>query len=159
MNKEKTIELRKNMNLAHVIQELINKNGYAEIYAYCSKNKKLIYNQLSGKVLFKFRCYNVKTIRPSTCDDMYFKSYGLYTHQINNYLNNKIGFEIYISNLEIFDKSKEISEFKHYNKPNCDSCQFQYTGWCDYHQEVECDDIPLTKAPQNFCYINIEENL
>ena len=130
MNKEKTIELRKNKVLAHAIQELINKNGYAEIYAYCSKNKRLIYNQLSGKVLFKFRCYNVKTIRPSTCDDMYFKSYGLYTHQINNYLNNNVGFEIYISNLEIFNIPKNLIEFG------------------------------IIKAPQNFCYINtnIEEN-
>ena len=124
MNKEKTIELRKNKVLAQAIQKLINKNGYAEIYAYCSKNKKLIYNHLSGKVLFKFRCYNLKTIRPSTCDDMYFKSYGLFTHQINNYLNNNIGFEIYISNLEIFNTPKSLNDFG------------------------------IIKAPQNFCYIN-----
>lgn len=67
--------------------------------------------------------------------------------------NGMNGYAIHITKLEIFDEPKELSEFRHYNKPSCDSCPFQYSVDCDYHREVECDDIPLTKAPQNMCYV------
>lgn len=83
MNGEKTIEVRKNKALASAIQKLIDENGYADIYVYCSKDKKgylteycgketneHLYwsfdlgkaNGLNGKVLFKFRCYKVEEI-------------------------------------------------------------------------------------------------
>ena len=39
MNGEKTIEVRKNKALATAIQKLIDENGYAEIYVYCSKDR------------------------------------------------------------------------------------------------------------------------
>lgn len=88
MNGDKNIEVRKNKALANAIQKLIDENGYADIYVYCSKSEgkykedKLysdtcpiindtsyftaIYishkQPLNGKVVFKFRCYKVEEI-------------------------------------------------------------------------------------------------
>lgn len=90
MNGEKTIEVRKNKALANAIQKLIDENGYADIYVYCSKINKKHYHLIEsidtdtgkteyeidyyigsegyldscyeGKVAFKFRCYKVEEV-------------------------------------------------------------------------------------------------
>ena len=161
MNKEKTIEVRKNKALANAIQKLINENGFADIYVYCSKNnKKHLYpvslldkqnkvfkrgykesdidnrtNYLNGKVVFKFRCYKVEKF-PYISDE-YDKLIGscLSEKELLDYSTEKFEngirfvktiYAIHISKLEIFDKPKELREFN------------------------------LTKAPQNFCYLEVE---
>jgi predicted transcriptional regulator len=61
-----------------------------------------------------------------------------------------------ISNLVIFDRPKELSEFKHwvfYKK--CSKCSY---GKCDndYSLCSQCCEIkPLTKAPQSWCYVEV----
>ena len=195
MNGEKTIEVRKNKALATAIQKLIDENGYADIYAYCSKGRTLQkqcskivngkmfdvhwntdkneggFGGFNGKVLFKFRCYKVEEIKNNLAMRFFTESADekelsekscLNGDQLFWYLAPQelkvkcCGYAIHISDLEIFDKPKELSELKHYSKPNCESCQFQYSSdWCDYYREVECDGIPLTKAPQTFCYVEV----
>lgn len=119
MNGEKTIEIRKNKALATAIQKLIDVNGYAEIYVYCSKSNYLGYisNRYVGKVVFKFRCYKI--------DD-------------------------YVYDLEIFDKPEELSEFYRV----CNKCPFKNSQVCfDHCGEDICK---ITKAPQNFRYVEVE---
>ena len=38
MNKKKTVEVRKGTTLYKAIQKLIDENGYADIYVYCTKD-------------------------------------------------------------------------------------------------------------------------
>ena len=53
----------------------------------------------------------------------------------------------HIDNLEIFDKARELSEFK--------KCQLLWT--CVPYNCQECPTlVRLTKAPQNFCYVEVE---
>jgi predicted transcriptional regulator len=63
--------------------------------------------------------------------------------ELRNYLKGKNGYEIHISDLEIFDEPKELSEFKQprdsYGKVNWNTNEYYYMN--------------LTKAPQNFCYV------
>lgn len=165
MNGEKTIEVRKNKALASAIQKLIDKNGYADIYVYCSKDKKhkLEYCDINngcwcandggdyynGKVVFKFRCYKVEEIELNknhfvneqySTDELDYEELleqsCLTYKELDDYLQCEIGYAIHISDLEIFDKPKELSEFKHYDKPNCDSCPFEYSDWCDYYRNI-----------------------
>lgn len=68
--------------------------------------------------------------------------------EMNNYLQGKIGTDIHINNLVIFDKLKEIGEFKHYKRFDCYNADFDYTT-------IEYRQIRLTKAPQSWCYIEV----
>lgn len=88
MNGYKTIEVRKNKALASAIQKIVDENGYADIYVYCSKNNKKHHHLIKVmdimtekteyesdfyisnsdyldycydcKVAFKFHCYKVE---------------------------------------------------------------------------------------------------
>ena len=185
LNGEKTIEIRKNKALASAIQKLIDEKGYADIYVYCSKSNtqylagsknkvceiitKSANTRFSpsidkytgnGKVIFKFRCYKVEEI---VLNKNHFVNEQYYTDELDyeelleqscltykeldDYLQCGIGYAIHISDLEIFDRPRELSDFikcdnKHIRIGNC------FIGF---------GGIPrLTKAPQNYCYIEGE---
>jgi predicted transcriptional regulator len=182
MNGVKSIEVRRNKALANAIQKLIDKYGYADIYVYCSKDsmgylteyrsketgKHLHWsyhlgkaNGLNGKVVFKFRCYKVddyvngrkwswKVGAPmwGACNDYEYilKDTCLTDDELRNYADDLSFYAIHISDLEIFDKPKELSEFKQprdsYGKVNWNTNEYYYMN--------------LTKAPQNFCYVEVE---
>ena len=157
-------------------KELLHKNCvdiyWVEDKDFQAKNKKFgIKTQpyLNGKVVAKFTLNKVEEITPfEEYESPFGMAYKLKENKIvccqkaqltydeyNHYLKGKKGYAWHISNLVIFDRPKELSEFKHYNKPSCDSCPFQYSIECDYHREVECDDIPLTKSPQSYMFIEV----
>lgn len=182
MNGEKTIEIRKNKALANAIQKLIDENGYADIYVYCSKDTKNLLHKncadiywvedkdfrnknkqlglqtqpiLNGKVLFKFRCYKVEEIR---FDDKEVQRKACLTEdELFGYLfvnepyheDMKTGYAIHISDLEIFDEPKELSEFKSYKKNIVNT---KINGMVF---ETELDNS-LIKAPQNMVYVEVE---
>lgn len=134
------------------------------------------YNEelLNGKVIFKFRCYKVEEIRP--CDTELLKQSCLTKSELINYLCVpkaillRTGCAIHISDLEIFDKPKELSEFKKYNDIDlhnhiCLNCShshhyFDESGTpiiescCDLQR---CNRNHLTKAPQSWQWIEVGE--
>ena len=131
--------------------------------------------KMNGKVIFKFRCYKVEEIEReeqikfinfddyismssnTTYEEIWEKS-CLSPEELNNYLQDKNGCAIHISDLEIFDKPKELSEFKHNVKVHkCSTC-------CEYPCEEKCSfptyvnfSTPLTKAPQSWQFIEVGE--
>ena len=125
-------------------------------------------NYLNGKVLFKFRCYKVEEItigedrRGSLFGSCH---YGYHTESLRpnllmeqscldvkeliDYLGKKTGYAIHISDLEIFDRPKELSEFcVRYPKED-----IKFEGVKGKLLAMK----PLTKAPQNFCYVEVGE--
>ena len=221
MNGEKTIEVRKNKALANAIQKLIDENGYADIYVYCSKDdKNILFYQFvnygddseeyydiaplkdliveneevfNGKVAFKFRCYKVEEIKihflnkqltyriasrydyttKSLSNSQLKKLSCLSNDEMNNYFKyvydkNVVGTAIPISNLEIFDRPKELSEFKRpqecwyddHNMCKEEKCSYYWTERCGEYIETGCSKYDgyatVTKAPQNFCYVEVE---
>lgn len=104
---------------------------------------------------FKHRLQHSQLLEMSCLED----------EQLRKYLKNEAqhigkidGYAWYISNLEIFDKPKELSEFKssvwlrnEYISPNpvCDMCKFPNCKKCERHYCL----VPLTKAPQSWCYV------
>ena len=177
MNGEKKIEVRKGTALYKATQKLIDEYGYAEFYVYCSKDENLFYvnyepygdkgyvatklngetNNLKGKVVFKFRCYRVNRIWKTTTgiwtygsdiEKNLYKDSCLTKEELNQYFkpkqdgfNYKYGCAIHISDLEIFDRPRELSEFMAISKKTLPP-KNRYI---------------LTKAPQNFAYIESEE--
>lgn len=145
------------------------------------------FGELNGKVVFKFRCYKVEEINavddsnPSENEYDYYYStptcgsegdllvdFGdkqsltelscLDELELDDYLRHKASTAIHISELEIFDEPRELSEFSRYSK-----CKKQ-------NQETRCLVCyalstksglyclkSLTKAPQSWCYVEVLE--
>ena len=67
-----------------------------------------------------------------------------------------VGYAIHISNLEIFDKPKELGEFKHLVKYHCNNCP--YSKCVGHYMCMVCEEyVSLTKAPQSWCYVEVKE--
>ena len=174
LNGEKTIEIRKTMPKCDLP---------IDVYIYCTKDKKYsnLINRggfLTGMVVAKFTLNKVEEIIPfydrdGEYDSGYFtetlgveefkKVSCIDTDDLADYLDEdyKTGYAIHISDLEIFDKPKELSEFKRsvwlrneYISPNpiCDMCKSPNCKKCERHYCL----VPLTKAPQSWCYIEVE---
>ena len=73
---------------------------------------------------------------------------GLKCSEIENYGKGKTLYGWHISDLKIYDKPKELSEFRKpckINLPMCDRCEY-YSTW-----NGRCENI--TRAPQGWCYV------
>lgn len=85
--------------------------------------------------------------------------------RLQQYLGNKSGFGWHISDLVIYDKPKELSEFVTFCDKDtkcCLKCRHYlfdsddlngYRRWCDVYRRK-----PLTRPPQSWCYVKeVEE--
>lgn len=77
--------------------------------------------------------------------------------ELHKYANGKHCFAWYISDLKIYDKPKELSEFYRVcDFDKCDNCQHlyventpsSYETWCEFDEK-----IPITRPPQSWCYV------
>lgn len=123
-----------------------------------------------GKVIGEFVCDKISEIGFSPW------SHGEYVSDIENlykasclnfdemfsYLGEDGGYGWHISDLKIYDKPRELSEFatlcnKSENRcANCEHYLFDndglngYRRWCDV-----CHRKPLARAPQSWCYVEV----
>lgn len=178
LNGEKIIEIRKTMpkcDLPIDVYIYCTKDNKQRLYPVSLLDKsnqvfKRAYredkidnrtNYLNGKVVAKFTLNKVEEI-PTRIFSVYTYPYTktlddyelldkscLYTDELEKYLGKKIGYAWYISNLEIFDKPKELSEFYAYCKD--EKCEYRNNHCSICHRE------PLTKAPKGWCYIESEK--
>ena len=161
LNGEKTKEVRKRFPKGY--------RGW--VYIYCTKSKETLVKfdediifksyvkhiitdsqkMLSGKVVARFYCDNVE----------YYEDLAFWSEEHENetcitpsdffdYMchirSHRSCHLIHISQLEIFDKPKELSEFKPFNNG---MPQYRFTkNGCEYRT--------LTKAPQSYCYVESE---
>lgn len=70
--------------------------------------------------------------------------------EIADYLGNKDGYGLHISDLKIYDTPKELSEFKHeqkcfYSKKRCIGKPCEYKPDCLIYTNV--------RVPQSWCYV------
>jgi len=115
-----------------------------------------------GKVVAKFRLNKVEeigyeyredftSVYTDTLDTKDLENNACLTRQeFAEYLKSEVGYAIHISQLEIFDRPKELGEFKTLCKKDCSKCK--HPDFFDI-----CLLKPLTKAPQSWCYIEVEE--
>lgn len=112
------------------------------------------YEILNGKVVARFWCDKVESFEREYSsryiDDYYgnngerlskqfYKKTCLTEDELFDYIGSGSGYAIHISKLEVFDKPKDISDLqfaKTYNFGDMHNCR-----------------VSLTKAPQNFCYV------
>ena len=144
---------------------------------YCYPKDNIVAKQcdrmgltFNGKVVARFWCDKVEEI--TTRQDR-FKEFMFYEtsldmedllkqscldyNELDNYLYGENGKAIHINDLEIFDKPKELSEFKKVlGSYDCShDCQNCNMAWFDNKENKFKFECQLTKAPQSWCYVEI----
>ena len=117
-----------------------------------------------GKIIGEFVCDWITKITPNCdidgCVNQYTHGYPailgdndcLSFNDMKAYLGNKKGYDWHISDLKIYDKPKELSEF--YTKKTCNSCKksgHESTA-CMYDEDCKVP-MPITRAPQSWQYV------
>lgn len=148
-----------------------------KVYIYCTKGKPFIQkirfgdiaishtqiskNLYNGKVIGEFVCDKVTPLVPLGLRgfevlDETLKAMCLTTDDLNIYGGLKTLYGWHISQLKIYDKPKELSEFvAAREKDYCDGCSVAWES-CngDYHcTQKHCDGYHLSRPPQSWMYI------
>lgn len=97
----------------------------------------------SGKVIGEFVCDSAEWMSMRDCDKA-----CMTLKEAVDYGKGKKLYAWHISDLKIYDKPKELREFRKpckINLPMCDRCEY-YSTW-----NGRCENI--TRAPQGWCYV------
>ena len=171
-NGEKTIEVRK------IVPKL---ETPFKVYVYCTKGtfditdchdlskdgvKKVAEGR--GKVIGSFVCDWITEITPH-CDigghvNSYVHGYPailgddcLSFKQLKAYLGNKKGYDWDITEPKLFDKPRELSEFKKEGFMNEKEWLYALYPNTHCHYEAWAKKFTLTRPPQSWCYVEEEE--
>ncbi|MBQ8567307.1 MAG: ASCH domain-containing protein [Clostridia bacterium] len=153
---KKTVEVRKTRPKINVP---------FKCYIYCTKNgKSLIKNDISttigfiakngGKVIGEFVCDAILSHCEMANADIAEIQGRIKREKLLEYSNGKEIFGWHISDLVIYDKPKDLTEFKRVCDGNCQSCRYaiwQTNGWAYEPYIVDCK--PITRPPQSWCYV------
>ncbi len=155
IEKEKTVEVRKNYPKAETWDKTVK--------IYCSKDKKSfakipkeyqpLMQQFLGKVIGEFVCDYIEDFK-----EFEYGIDALHRHiklnaclsyrEIYDYLGfAKCGYGWHISDLVIYAKPKELSEFR----PNCNHAN--YCTECKNYNFSTKDCRRITRSPQSWCYV------
>lgn len=149
------------------IFECVSKTNWKKDLMKIPEEEREFFKQFVGKVGLCFECDKVEKIHSYLEPEQWYMTSDLggsgllqksclTFKELDDYLLSGEGYAIHITKLEIFDKPKEISEFKTklHIKGGCKNCP-QYTGFsmpycatCDFF-------LPLTRAPQSWCYVEV----
>lgn len=164
---EKRIEVRKSAPKevpfkAYIYETKESKMRYLNDRFNSFLNNKSHYTDM-GKVIGEFICDKVYPIKnrgssfsvadeeQSVTNEIARQS-CLYYDDMVSYFGNKDGFGWHISDLTIYDKPKELSEF--YTKKKCNSCKksgYESTA-CMYDEDCKVP-MSITRAPQSWQYV------
>lgn len=129
-------------------------------YIYCTisgttarERDRNIFTDLSGKVIGEFICDNILYWQYSWSSDV--------THickmsemscvpeiELLKYADDKTIYGLHISDFVLYDKPKEISEFKKHNR----TCYYDHLGYATPKCK-ECKMCNLKRPPQSWCYV------
>lgn len=152
-----------------------------KVYMYQTRDVLWFY-----RILEWLKLYQRKVIGEFVCDRIevidVIEMYGSFCHihetdmclnekscllndEIDMYLGNKKGYAWHISNLVIYDKPKELSEFhfpsdRYCKKGLCGGCPHDARAdvYGDYDYDCEWKR-PLTRPPQSWCYVEELEEI
>lgn len=146
-----------------------------KVYIYCTKPPRGLFDiwnafgiggyalDHSSKVIGEFVCDQIDEIgfSPvmhgkyiSDIDDIHYVS-CLNFEQMFDYLGDGFGYGWHISDLVIYDKPRELSEF--YILKKCRSCESGYESTaCIYDEDCKVP-APITRPPRSWCYVESED--
>ncbi len=142
---------------------------------YCSKDKKS-FNRIPeadrewmrkylGKVACRFVCDRIYDIQPHwdipdfvnqyECGWKYCEADVCLTfEELKVYLGNKGGYGWHISDLKIYDKPKELKEFRKAGFMTEDQWLYALYSNTHCHYSAWAKKFEITRAPQSWCYVD-----
>lgn len=105
-----------------------------------------------GQVIGEFVCDGVYKNMSYDCENS-----CVSVSELKEYANGKPLYGWHISDLKIYDKPRELSEFYRVcDFDKCDNCPHlyventpsSYETWCEFDEK-----IPITRPPQSWCYV------
>lgn len=149
-NGEKTIEVRKTRPKIELPFKCYIYMTLAKPYCYefAGGGKMKAKN---GKVIGEFVCDEIIIDTAGQFADRFYKEGKFTLDEQRKYGENKPLYGWHISELKIYDKPKELREFRGYcsKKAKCYSDIIRHCN--DTHLSWKCN--PLTRAPQSWCYV------
>ena len=146
-----------------------------KVYIYETKDKKFenigvhwangkTFEHSIGKVIGEFMCDEILGISNRDLSENYRRLTKyiitpscLKVQELKDYLGFKNGYGWHISKLVIYDKPKELGEFKKPCIRECDCGGCEYAFWTyDYGFEGCMLEWGLTRPPQSWCYVESE---
>lgn len=119
------------------------------------------YEPLCCKVIGEFVCDKITDISVvvRNCNEDYNHVYHndeckgscLTWKELQDYGKGKSLYGWHISDLKIYDKPKELSEFKRWNRTE-ENSPCAHTKWL-YPDCKDCKECNLTRPPKNWCYV------
>lgn len=106
-----------------------------------------VYNFIQAGAGIMFADKELNQLDPQDARDMT----CLTDKEFDDYLGNKDGYGLHISDLKIYDKPKELSEFRHFVK--CNSCKSGYEAAACLYDEKCLVPERLTRPPQSWQYV------
>ena len=131
------------------------------LFRWCKSNNflKAEYTALNCKVIGEFICNEIE------CFTTDYRTDKEQTERISKqscvswlgmeeYKNNALClYAWHISNLVIYDKPRELSEFKKHNR----TCYYDHLGLATPRCK-DCKDCQITRPPQSWCYVESESD-
>lgn len=162
---EKTVEVRKTAPkietpfkcFIYMTQGKLKELGDYSRWIYENRMKVIgefvcdkIYNFVQAGMGIMFADENLNQLEPQEARHMT----CLTDKEFEDYLGYKDGYGWHISDLKIYDKPKELSEFV--TKRKCDSCKVSgYESTACIWDEDCIVPHKLSRAPQSWCYVEI----
>lgn len=119
------------------------------------------YQCLNGRIIGEFVCDRITDISVvvRNCNENYNEVYHndeckgscLTWKELQEYGKGKTLYGWHISDLKIYDKPKELSEFKRWNRTE-ENSPCAHTKWL-YPDCKDCKECNLTRPPQSWCYV------
>ena len=157
---EKTVEIRKTRPKMETPFKcyIYRKKGTASHII----NGEWVQMEVGGTIIAEFTCdriyelgtrspggsYYVKGEDQPTTNDVARQS-CLTLRDMHEYLQSKVGYGWHISNLKIYDKQKELGEFKGLCKVDADCCACPYYNYT----KMDCDGRKIKRPPHSWFYV------
>ncbi len=103
---------------------------------------------MNGKVIGEFVCDGIISHCEMANADIAEQQGRIRREELAEYSNGKELFGWHISDLVIYDKPKELSEFKKHNR----HCHYEHLGLAT-PKCSECKECQLERPPQSWCYV------
>lgn len=164
---KKTIEVRKTrpkLDVPFKVYIYCTKDGDPNGYQIFAKTSDGIKGICTGKVIGEYVCDRIEAFSPSRApyetDSTITKTSCLSIVELIKYSNmDKLLYAWHISDLKIYDKPKEMSEFGKECNLDCPSVhcpywKYQRVNADEWDYDCTCNNIrPLTHPPQSWCYV------
>ena len=157
---EKTIEVRKSAPKEVPVKAYIYETKGATEMPWVDEDGHFIYKG-RGQVIGEFICDKVEKflVGGLLSDDIEKLACLSYTETINYFYKPeeldgktaKFGYAWHISDLKIYDKPKELNEFKRWDRTE-ENAPCAHTKWL-YPDCKDCKECNLTRSPKSWCYV------